>query len=89
MSYEHTFIYKNGTTKTKNLSPIKAIREKCLECSCWMIDEVKGCPAMDCVLFPFRFGKDPGRKKKEMSEENKARLSEQLKKGREAYIKNG
>ena len=58
MSVKHTFIYK-GTTKTKKLTPTKAIREKCLECSCWSFEEVKECPAKDCALFPYRFGKRP------------------------------
>ena len=58
MAYKHTFIYK-GELKTKELTPIKAIREKCLECSCWSFEEVKECPAKDCALFPYRLGKRP------------------------------
>jgi hypothetical protein len=78
---KHTFITKDGHT-TKLLSQGRAIREKCLECSCWSSDEVRECPATDCVLYPFRFGKDPGRKKIIMSDERKAKLKEQLKHGR-------
>jgi len=58
MAIVHTFIFKEGK-KTKNLTPISAIREKCLECSCWSFEEVKNCTAKDCVLFPYRFGKRP------------------------------
>ena len=86
MSFKHTFIQKDGTTKTADLSPIKAIREKCMECSAWSYTEVEKCPAADCVLFPFRFGKDPGRTKRVMTEADKARLTEQLKNAREAKI---
>jgi hypothetical protein len=81
MSIKHTFITKDGH-ETKELSPTKAIRKKCLECSCWSIDEVRECPAKDCALYPFRFGKDPGRKKVEMSDERRAELKEQLERGR-------
>jgi len=81
MSTKHTFISKDGH-KTKVLSPTKAIREKCLECSCWQNEEVKECPATDCALYPFRFGKDPGRKKVVMSAERKETLKKQLETGR-------
>ena len=58
MAIEHTYIYKNGT-KTKNLTAMKAIREKCLECSGWSFTEVSNCECKTCVLYPFRFGKYP------------------------------
>jgi hypothetical protein len=54
---KHTFIFKDNTTKTKNLTPSKAIRQKCLEYSCWNDAEVRLCTCGDCVLYPFRFGK--------------------------------
>ena len=57
MAVKHTFIYKNNTTKTKKLTGIQAIREKCMECCAWNYAEVKRCPCKDCVLYPFRFGK--------------------------------
>lgn len=50
-------------------SPIKAIRAKCLDCCCWSYKEVDLCPATQCPLHPFRFGKNPYRK--EMGEEQK------------------
>ena len=56
MAVEHTFICKTGL-KTRNLTGIKVIREKCLECSGWSCKEVDYCPAKDCALYPFRFGK--------------------------------
>ena len=58
MAVEHTFIYKNGL-KTKNLTGMSAIRQKCLECSAWSVKEVEACPAKDCALHPFRFGRYP------------------------------
>lgn len=59
-------------------SPIKAIRAKCLECSCNQLGEVRECPITDCPLFPFRFGKNPYRKP--ISEERRQILSERAKK---------
>lgn len=63
-------------------NPVKAIRSKCLECSCGSSNEVKLCPITDCALYPFRFGKNPYRKKKEYTEEEKAALLRKLKRGR-------
>lgn len=58
MAIEHTFIFKDSK-KTKALTGMSAIREKCLECSAWSFEEVRGCPSKDCSLYPFRFGKYP------------------------------
>ena len=63
-------------------SPIKAIREKCLECCCWQQGEVKMCPSTDCALYPFRFGKNPYTQRT-MTEEQKAAAVERLKLARE------
>ena len=45
-----------------NISPLKSIRKKCLDCSCDSIKEVRLCPITSCALYPFRFGKNPNRK---------------------------
>lgn len=65
-------------------SPIKAIRAKCLECSNDSANEVKLCPVEQCALYPFRFGKNPYRAKKEYSEEELAVMRERMAKVREA-----
>jgi hypothetical protein len=44
------------------LTPIQAIRAKCLECSNDQPGEVSGCPIGDCALYPFRMGSNPRRK---------------------------
>lgn len=62
-------------------SPTKAIRAKCLDCCCGSAHEVKHCTATDCVLYPFRFGKNPYRKA--MSEEQKQAARERIEKMRE------
>ena len=44
-----------------HLTPIKAIRAKCLECSNYQPKEVRECLITDCPLFPYRMGKNPNR----------------------------
>ena len=41
------------------LTPIKAIRAKCLDCCCGNTAEVRRCPAVKCTLHPYRMGKRP------------------------------
>lgn len=48
--------------KQKQLSPLKAIRIKCLECSAGHVTAVKNCVTEDCSLFSYRFGTNPKRK---------------------------
>jgi len=45
----------------KRLSPLRAIREKCIDCSGGSTKEVKLCVIPDCPLYPFRLGKNPSR----------------------------
>lgn len=41
------------------LTPIKAIRAKCLDCCCGNVAEVRRCPVEKCALHPYRMGKRP------------------------------
>lgn len=66
-------------------TPGKAIREKCLDC-CGSANEVKACPVTECALYPFRFGKNPYRTKREYSEEQKQAMRERLQKARENKV---
>lgn len=43
------------------LTPVRAIRLKCLDCSANQVKEVKECPVKECVLYPYRMGKNPNR----------------------------
>lgn len=43
----------------KILTPIKSIRQKCLDCSCWQPQEVRLCEHTECVLYPYRMGRRP------------------------------
>ena len=44
------------------MTPLKAIRLKCLDCCCDSAYEVKMCPSENCPLFQYRFGHNPARK---------------------------
>ena len=55
-------------------NPVKAIREKCLDCCCGSSKEVSACALEDCSLRPFRYGKNPYRAKREISEAQRAAL---------------
>lgn len=44
------------------LTPLKAIRAKCIDCSCGSSAEVRNCQIMSCPLYDFRFGHNPRRK---------------------------
>ena len=45
----------------KTLSPLKAIRAKCLDCCADQPKEVRLCPCEDCPLYSYRDGRDPAR----------------------------
>jgi hypothetical protein len=42
-------------------SPLRAIRAKRLDCSCYQVGEIRLCEAVKCPLWPFRAGKHPWR----------------------------
>lgn len=42
-----------------HLTPIKAIRAKCLDCCGGQRQEVKFCGAKDCPIWPYRHGHRP------------------------------
>ena len=82
MAIQHTYKSKCGH-ETKMLSPVKAIRNKCRDCSCWHDTEIENCSIPDCALYPFRFGKNPGNTRK-MSDEQKKAGAARLQKARSA-----
>lgn len=50
------------------LTPMRAIREKCLACSNYQTKEVRLCPVKKCALYGYRMGHRP--KGKEIIEES-------------------
>ena len=43
----------------KILTPLKAIRAKCMDCCCGQAKEIKLCNMKNCPLYPYRMGKRP------------------------------
>ena len=66
----------------KITNPVKAIRAYCVECTCGSTVEVKCCPIDRCPLHPFRFGKNPFRQQREMTEEQRKALGDRLREAR-------
>lgn len=42
-------------------TPIKSIREKCLDCTAGSRKEIRLCTVVQCALYPYRFGKRPSK----------------------------
>ena len=40
-------------------TPLKSIRDKCIDCSGGSHKEVRLCPVIKCALYPYRMGKRP------------------------------
>ena len=71
----------------KEITPMKAIRLKCLDCSCGSNEEVKNCFAKKCPLYQFRFGykldENGNRRKRDLKDEQRQKMAERLKKVRD------
>lgn len=44
---------------TTKASILHAIREKCIDCSCHQLGEIRTCAVITCALWPYRMGADP------------------------------
>ena len=64
--------------KFRAQNPLKAIREKCLDCCCGNATEVRKCVSIDCALWPYRMSTNPFRKKRELSSAEKRERAERL-----------
>ena len=43
----------------KKLTPLRAIKSKCLDCCCWNQNEVRLCQVEHCALWAYRLGHIP------------------------------
>ena len=68
-------VIDNGIT-----SPLKAIREHCKDCVGGYREIIICGGEKSCKLYNFRFGRNPFRKKRIMSDEQKEKLAEGLRK---------
>ena len=57
------------------MTVLKAIRQKCLDCCTYQPSDVSKCTVVKCALHPFRFGKNPFRHKRILSDKQKAALA--------------
>ncbi len=48
----------------KHIPVLKAIRAKCMDCTCNQPSEIRECTITSCALHPFRMGKNPYRQGK-------------------------
>ena len=55
-------IGKEDSKASSFLTPVKAVREKCRDCSTYRTKEIRNCKHTDCDLHPYRMGKNPNRK---------------------------
>lgn len=57
------------------ITPLKAIRAKCLDCMCGSSQEVSLCPSRDCPLWEFRSGHNPNVRLSDEERERRARMA--------------
>lgn len=70
-------------------SPLKAIKQNCIECMCGNKSEVKNCTVSSCPLFNFRFGKNPFRKNtRHITDEQRAAMGERMRIARKSKNNN-
>ena len=70
----------------KILTPLRAIRAKCIDCSAWSMKEVRECVMLDCPLYPYRLGKSPNRKPRILTDEEREALLQRMAKMREKQL---
>ena len=71
----------------KVMTTMKAIRAKCLDCCGRQYSEVKMCSCINCPLYDFRLGKNPNRKPRNLTEEQREALRERARKAQAARKK--
>ena len=52
---------KTAHTSSRRRSPLRSIREKCIDCCAGNKAEVARCEIQSCALWPFRMGRNPNR----------------------------
>lgn len=68
----------NGATREVKLTPIKAIRYQCMECTGWSPNTIKECGDKLCSLYPFQMGKRPSRKGKRKMDRDRGALCSEI-----------
>ena len=73
-----TVLSREENQELIDLTPVKAIRAKCLDCCAFSPKEVKLCRSYSCPLWQYRFGKNP--RYTPMTEERKQQIAYNLEK---------
>lgn len=76
----------NENEDQKILTPLRAIRAKCVDCSAGSMKEVRECVMLDCPLYPYRLGKSPNRKPRILTDEEREALRQRMAKMREKQL---
>lgn len=76
----------NENEDQKILTPLRAIRAKCIDCSAGSMKEVRECVMLDCPLYPYRLGKSPNRKPRILTDEEREALRQRMAKMREKQL---
>ena len=67
----------------ERMTPLKAMRAKCLDCCAGSRHEVAHCCIENCPLYPYRFGRRPGSGRRQLTDEQLAAAAERLTAARE------
>lgn len=59
-------------------TPLKAIRAKCMDCTCGQFTEIKECPITDCPLYEYRTGHRPTTVLKRLERKSKEIIEEKV-----------
>jgi len=51
--------YVGGAKARGILTPMKAMRAKCMDCTCDQVAEIRECTIKLCPLWPYRMGRRP------------------------------
>jgi hypothetical protein len=70
------------TLSLDSSTPMKAIRAKCIDCCAGQRSEVEQCGAVNCPLYPYRLGKSPNRKPRQLTDEQRKAVADRLAKAR-------
>jgi hypothetical protein len=68
MAVKHTIMTGTGRTRNVNLTPRRAIRLRCYDCSAFQWAEVKKCETFTCPLWPYRNDGPPSEQMKPKAE---------------------
>ena len=60
-----------------NTTPMRAIRLKCLQCTCNQFQEIRECTIKDCALFPYRMGHRPKKEECTVKANDEIKITEE------------